>query len=507
MTANYSIHDKYISTDVASLKSNLRPHNKASSPVSNMLSKCLNSRRVRTIVLITCLFFVITYSSLFNNVYLDQFKQSTQNYHIPSTYHSDDVNMKLYKPSIHSLRDQLALTFPYDPESPIPHQIWQTWRNGPQDKDFPSKFRSFQKKWTSMADSTGYQYSLITDDSILPLLQNLYGEVPLVIEAYQLLPTMILKADFFRYLILFARGGIYSDMDTIPLKPFNKWTSSQESISNNPLYNTLPTLLPYKNINRDKAVLPKNEPGLVIGIEADPDREDWKEWYARRIQFCQWTIQSKPGHPVLRELILNITATTLKSVQGSPYANDDNPIFDLKHLRDYDINYRYSASRNSSNYDYTQKKNYKNVDGTDIMNWTGPGIFTDIIFEYLSNTIRTNNDIALLNTDLQQPLHDEIINEQSKSIKRFYTEISEQLLTYARIPWEFFAFLQNPAIVDDVMILPITSFSPGVEQMEAKGTNDKMAFVEHLFSGSWKALADKNSNHKKNNGGIPPVPE
>lgn len=470
-----------------------------------MISKWLYSKRVRTIAFITCLFFIITYSSLFNNVYLDQFKQSPINYHIPSTAHSNDINMRQYTSHLNTLRDQLTRTFPYDPESIIPHTIWQTWKTGPQDSKFPSKFRSTQKKWTSMADATGYQYSLITDESILPLLQNLYGEVPLVIEAYKLLPTIILKADFFRYLILYARGGIYSDMDTHPLKPFNKWVSSSESTLYKQLYSG--TLLPYKNVNRDLTTLPSHEPGLIIGIEADPDREDWAQWYARRMQFCQWTIQSKPGHPLLRELILNITATTLKSVQGSPYSDDQNQMFDLKHLRDYDINYRYSSSRNASNYDYTQKKNKKNVDGTDIMNWTGPGIFTDITFEYLSNIIRTNNDIPLLNSDLQKPLNDEIINEQSKSIKRFYNIISEQLLTYARIPWEFFAFLQNPAMVDDVMILPITSFSPGVGQMEAKGTDDKLAFVEHLFSGSWKEDADKNSNKNKNNGGIPPVPE
>lgn len=474
-----------------------------------MIKQWLHSKRVKLITLITCLFLIISYSSLFNNVYLDQFKQSMTNYNIPSTANSRNINMKSYNPTMNTLRDQLSETFPYDSTSNIPHQIWQTWKIGPQDSKFPSKLRDIQKKWTHMTDLTGYQYNLITDDSILSLLNNLYGEIPLVIEAYNLLPTMILKADFFRYLILFARGGIYSDMDTVPLKPFNKWSSSSESILSNPIYNDPINLLPYKNINRDKIKLSKNEPGLVIGIEADPDRDDWKDWYARRIQFCQWTIQSKPGHPILRELIMNITATTLRSVQNSPYLNN-NELFDSKHLRDYDINYRYSSKRNISNYDYTQKKNFKNVDGTDIMNWTGPGIFTDIIFEYLSNIINNNNNIPLLNLDLQKSLNDEIINEQSKSIKRFYNEISEQLLTYARIPWEFFAFLKNPVIVDDVMILPITSFSPGVNQMEAKGTGDKLAFIEHLFLGSWKESADKNSKSMKsnnNNGGIPPVPE
>jgi mannosyltransferase OCH1-like enzyme len=41
--------------------------------------------------------------------------------------------------------------------------------------------------------------------------------------------------------------------------------------------------------------------GLIVGIEADPDRDDWHDWYSRRLQFCQWTLVSKPGHPILRE--------------------------------------------------------------------------------------------------------------------------------------------------------------------------------------------------------------
>ena len=55
----------------------------------------------------------------------------------------------------------------------------------------------------------------------------------------------------------------------------------------------------------------ENRSGLVVGIEADPDRPDWADWYARRIQFCQWTIQLKRGHPMLRELIAKITDITL----------------------------------------------------------------------------------------------------------------------------------------------------------------------------------------------------
>ena len=55
------------------------------------------------------------------------------------------------------------------------------------------------------------------------LISYLYGAIPDVVEAYQALPLNILKADFFRYLILLARGGVYADIDTTALKPAMEW--------------------------------------------------------------------------------------------------------------------------------------------------------------------------------------------------------------------------------------------------------------------------------------------
>lgn len=46
------------------------------------------------------------------------------------------------------------------------------------------------------------------------------------------MPKSILKADFFRYLILFARGGVYTDIDTVSLKPIDEWISNNEKYLN-----------------------------------------------------------------------------------------------------------------------------------------------------------------------------------------------------------------------------------------------------------------------------------
>lgn len=149
----------------------------------------------------------------------------------------------------------------------------------------------------------------------------------------------------------------------------------------------------------------------MIGIEADPDRPDWKDWYSRRIQFCQWTIQSKPGHPVLREIIANITDSTLKLKKAGK--------LHIKH--------------------------------DDVVEFTGPAVWTDIIFDFF-------NDPKYY--DRSHETHD--------------------------VDWKVFTGMNRPKQLGDVVILPITSFSPGVGHSGAGEVEDPQAFVFHNFEGRLK---------------------
>jgi alpha 1,6-mannosyltransferase len=281
------------------------------------------------------------------------------------------------------LIDQLEYQFPYDVDTKFPAYIWQTWKYTPQNYKFSDDFRAAEASWTDK--HPGFIHEVITDKVAGHLFRHLYAAVPDVLEAYNALPLPILKADFFRYLILLARGGIYSDIDTMALKSNLEW---------------IPESVPHNKI------------GLVIGIEADPDREDWKEWYSRRIQFCQWTIQAKPGHPVLREIVANITLNTLAMKKKGK----------LNSIKDHEK----------------------------VVDFTGPAVWTDIIFDFFNNP------------------------------KYFDMENSEKLIDYKE-----FTGMTSPKKVGDVVVLPITSFSPGVQQMGAGEDDDPMAFVKHAFIGMY----------------------
>lgn len=305
------------------------------------------------------------------------------------------LNVRSKLPEDATVRQQLSFQFPYEPSSPFQKNIWQTWKVDLDHAEFPTKYKTYQASWDTK--NPGYKHYVIPDESCVELINQLYAAVPDVARAYNIMPKSILKADFFRYLVLYAKGGLYTDIDTVSIKPIDTWVSMSESVNG-----------------------AKNVAGLVIGIEADPDREDWADWYARRIQFCQWTIQAKRGHPMLRELIARITAITLVREKNG----------ELEKILGKDA-------------------------GGDVMNWTGPGIWTDVVFEYMNNVCQPLNNF-------KTKKYDDIIN------------------------WKTFTGMQQPIPVEDVLVLPITSFSPDVGQMGAGGTSHPMAYAKHMFLGSWK---------------------
>jgi len=272
-----------------------------------------------------------------------------------------------------SLRAHLEYLFPYQgPTSTrFPAYIWQTWKSTPASGDFDEKFRITEASWTEKhpdyvhevlqafsprsGDITTSNLSflfflfllfffvvfiyaneylrflgsckVITDGVADILISHLYGTVPKVMEAWFAMPLPILRADFFRYLILLARGGVYADIDTEALKPAHQW-------------------LPETS--------PANTVGLIVGIEADPTRDDWALWYSRRIQFCQWTMRAKVGHPVLLETVARIVETTLARKEQGGLDGVNTGLGTLS-----------------------------------IIEWTGPAVWTDSIFWWMNRQTKT----------------------------------------------------------------------------------------------------------------------
>ncbi|KAG0686494.1 membrane-bound alpha-1,6- mannosyltransferase Initiation-specific [Pichia californica] len=293
-----------------------------------------------------------------------------------SQLEEDKINLErqlneMKKPSSDlSLREKLAFLYPYDQNKKFPAYIWQTWKYGLNDNKFGKEYKQGEEQWA--IQNPGFVHELFNDDTSRAIIRYLYRNIPEIVKVYDSLPHVILRSDFFRFLILFAKGGIYADVDTLPLQPIPNWIP--------------------ENVD-------PSELGMIIGIESDPIDKNWRKFYSRRLQFANWVIQSKPGHPILREIIASITDISLEKIK-----KNENQI----------------RSENDKEFIL------------DVMNWTGDGIFTDVILRYF-------NDYVLSGI-------------------------------FSKVTWKDFTKMDVPKLVSDVLVLPVNSF--GVEDKESKESKE-----------------------------------
>ncbi|KAI8892286.1 nucleotide-diphospho-sugar transferase [Globomyces pollinis-pini] len=87
----------------------------------------------------------------------------------------------------------------------------------------------------------------------------------------------VYRSDFFRYLIIQHFGGIWSDIDTECLKPFDHWLSLSEG----------------------------NKVRAIIAVELD-GTGPIVDWFSLKLQFVQWTFAAVPYHPLIQHVINHI---------------------------------------------------------------------------------------------------------------------------------------------------------------------------------------------------------
>ncbi|KAL6711699.1 hypothetical protein ACN47E_004633 [Coniothyrium glycines] len=179
--------------------------------------------------------------------------------------------------------------------SVIPRKIWQTWKVGPL--GFEQRDSDTAKTWP--AKNPGYRYEVLTDDNANQYLEWHYGphgfDRPDIIKLYRDLNITIIKADLLRYLVMYAEGGVYADIDVESLRPVSRFIPER--------YNQ------------------EGQIDMIIGIEIDePAYIKHPILGSKCMSFCQWTFAAKPGLPVMMRLVENIQEWLhdLSSKKGVP---------------------------------------------------------------------------------------------------------------------------------------------------------------------------------------------
>jgi len=145
-------------------------------------------------------------------------------------------------------------------------------------------------------------------------------------------------------------------------------------------------------------------------------RNTWCMNVARKVQMVQWVFGGMPGHPILGEMIAYI----VRQSEG--------------------------MTRRIMNTRRPDEAEHGDVPSEWILEFTGPGPFTDYVLGYLDQHYRAS-----------------------------YLDLVQ---------------MEKPILVVDVYIVPLTGFSPGVA-LGAHGIMHPQARVKHEFAGSWKTEGQK----------------
>ena len=226
-----------------------------------------------------------------------------------------------------------------------------------------------------------YRYESMTAFSAESYVRERFASRPDLVEVFIDLQDAILRADLIRYLVLLSDGGVYSDVDTRALQPIDHWIP--------------------------ESLAPKVS--VVVGVEYDVlDGNRWSDW-TLDLQFCTWTMMSRAGHPLMEKAVERVVAGLKKLArkQGVTISGI--------------------------------KASYH-----DVLDTTGPALFTEAVFEYLTEKIG-------------QP----------------YT-------------WKNVTNLKHEILVEDVLILPINAFGSGQAHSHSGSVEADDAYVSHMFKGSWK---------------------
>ncbi|KAL4855480.1 Initiation-specific alpha-1 [Chlorella vulgaris] len=158
----------------------------------------------------------------------------------------------------------------FDRSAAVPRMLWQTYKSRRPPKDGMDAY------WSWHELNPGLQTIIHDDAQAHKCIKHLYGDE--VSQIYAAFPLSVMRADFWRYAILYAFGGIYADIDVQALRPLDQWLPPEPDGVHWPP-------------NNDTRVAPSwSDCSITIALQSD-------------IFFCQWTIMSAPKHPVLRAVL------------------------------------------------------------------------------------------------------------------------------------------------------------------------------------------------------------
>lgn len=204
----------------------------------------------------------------------------------------------------------------------FPAKIWQVYLTAPGKATSAIDPDTLAETASWLARNPDYDYRLVGDEGARALLHGRFGDYPALVDAFEELEHTSMKSDLLRYMLMYAEGGVYSDVDTFAFKPIDAWVPEA-----------------YRGRTR-----------VLVGIEYDRLDDPQPLWdIPHDLSFCPWTMAAAPGHPLFAAAL----ARSVAGLHETAAAHNATTLRDLRPTT------------------------------PEVMNMTGPAAWTDAVFAQL----------------------------------------------------------------------------------------------------------------------------
>ncbi len=153
----------------------------------------------------------------------------------------------------------------------IIHQIWYDLGNG---KEIPDRLQRYQESWKSFHPD--WEHKLWSEENGRDLIQEHY---PFFLKTYDNYPYGIQRVDAVRYLILYAHGGLYADLDYECFRSLNE--TIEKNKDKNIFLSESQLKFNIKFFHNGLLISSPGHPFLSSVIKALEDNKK-KKWYYRK---------------------------------------------------------------------------------------------------------------------------------------------------------------------------------------------------------------------------------
>ncbi|WWD21213.1 hypothetical protein CI109_105697 [Kwoniella shandongensis] len=331
--------------------------------------------------------------------------------------------MRFHSPFLSSIHTHLPPDYPnLVPDYPEAKPTLPAMINYKQIHQTDKKFDESNpliKLWQDMNGPDGWTLNFLDDDGAGDWVDKYFARSDIE-WAWKYMHRGVLRADFLRYLLPLVKGGVYSDVDTRPLRPIEQWGLID---------------VEYLNVSATDGPFWRSKlsthPSVVVAIDVDVHAyENWQGSWPRPLGICQWTLSSAPNHPIFIDAARRVVNSTKVVQEWETWKTEEIERLEEEKEEGWEKTVKELGEQGKDH-------------AMSVMEWTGPGLFTDSVMAYI--------------------------------------------LARYNVTWHRLRGLDHPLRIGDVLIMPITAFSPGGERdFRAEGKDSPQANVEHDFRGSWK---------------------